>query len=132
MNFRTQIPLKENLNQIDYNSKIILFGSCFTKNIGDKLEYFKFQSNTNPFGILFHPLAIEQLISNSINKKVYTEKDIFFLNERWHTYDAHSDLSDVSKEKLLSNLIIPLSLRIITCNKLHMLSLRLERLGYTD
>jgi hypothetical protein len=104
MNFRTQIRLKRNLKQIDYNSKIILFGSCFTKNIGDKLEYFKFQSNTNPFGILFHPLAIEHLIANSINKREYTDQDVFFLNERWHTFDAHSDLSDVSKEKLLSNL----------------------------
>jgi len=104
MNFRTHIPIKKNQSQIDYSSKIILFGSCFTKNIGDKLEYFKFQSTTNPFGILFHPLAIEHLISNSINKKEYTQKDIFFLNERWHTYDAHSDLSDVSMEKLLSNL----------------------------
>ncbi len=104
MNFRTQIPLKKNLKQIDYNSKIILFGSCFTKNIGNKLEYFKFQSNTNPFGILFHPLAIEHLIANSINKREYTDQDVFFLNERWHTFDAHSDLSDVSKEKLLSNL----------------------------
>jgi hypothetical protein len=104
MIFRTEIPIKKELNQIGYDSKIMLFGSCFTKNIGDKLEYFKFQSNTNPFGILFHPLAIEHLIANSINKKEYTEQDVFFLNERWHTYDAHSDLSDVSKEKLLSNL----------------------------
>ena len=104
MNFRTQIPFKKNLNPVDYNSKIILFGSCFTKNIGDKLKHFKFQSNTNPFGILFHPLAIEHLITNSINKKEYTQEDIFFLNERWHTYDAHSDLSNVSKKKLLSNL----------------------------
>lgn len=104
MNFRTQIPLKKKLNQIDYNSKIMLFGSCFTQNIGNKLKHFKFQSNTNPFGILFHPKSIERLITNSINKKEYTQKDIFFLNERWHSYDAHSELSNISKEKLLSKL----------------------------
>lgn len=104
MMFRTQIPIKKTLIPIDYDSKIMLIGSCFAKNIGDKLEYFKFQSNINPFGILFHPLAIEQLITNSINNKEYNEEDIFFLNERWHTYDAHSELSDVSDKKILSSL----------------------------
>jgi len=104
MIFRTKIPIKKTKNQIDYNSKILLFGSCFTKNIGDKLEHFKLQSHANPFGILFHPKAIEQLIVHSVNKKKYTQKDIFFFNERWHCFDAHSDLSDVSKEKLLSDL----------------------------
>lgn len=104
MNFRTKIPLKRNFNPIDYNSKIVLFGSCFTNNIGDKLEYFKFQSNTNAFGILFHPKAIEHLITNSVNKKQYTREELFFLNERWHCFDVHSELSDVSKEKLLTNI----------------------------
>ena len=104
MNFRTQIPLKKKHNQIDYNSKIMLFGSCFTQNIGDRLKHFKFLSNANPFGILFHPKSIEYLITNSINKKEYTQGDIFFLNEQWHSYDAHSELSNISKEKLLSNL----------------------------
>lgn len=104
MIFRTQIPINKAKIQIDYNSKILLFGSCFTKNIGDKLEYFKLQSHTNPFGILFHPKAIEQLIVDSVNKKKYTQKDIFLFNERWHCFDVHSDLSDMSKEKLLSDL----------------------------
>ncbi len=104
MIFRTQIPLKKAQFQIDYNSKVLLIGSCFTKNIGDKLEYFKFQSSTNPFGILFHPKAIEKLIVDSVNKEVYTEDDLFFFNERWYCFDAHSDLSGDSKEKLLSNL----------------------------
>lgn len=68
------------------------------------MEYFKFQNLLNPFGILFHPLAIEKLITNAINEKEYTENDLFFLNEQWHCYDAHSKLSNVSKETLLKNL----------------------------
>ncbi|SFZ93252.1 GSCFA family protein [Flaviramulus basaltis] len=105
MNFRTQIPLeKQSKNQIDYNSNILLIGSCFSDNIGKKLDYFKFQNFQNPFGILFHPKAIETLITNTIDKKVYTEKDIFFHNEQWHCFDAHSKLSNDSKDDLLSEL----------------------------
>ena len=80
------------------------WGSCFVENIGKKLDYFKFQNLQNPFGILFHQLAIETLITNAINEKEYTEEDIFFHNEQWHCCDAHSKLSASSKEELLHNL----------------------------
>ena len=105
MEFRTQIPLEpQQHNQVDYDSKIALFGSCFTENISKKLDYFKFQNFVNPFGILFQPKAIENILTNAINEKVYTEDDVFFYNERWHCFESHSALSDPSKEVLLERL----------------------------
>ena len=104
MNFRTNIHLKKEENQIDYASKLLLIGSCFSENISKKLAYCKFDVASNPFGILFNPKAIETLILNSLNEKTYTEKDIFYLNERWHCFDAHSDLSSADKNELISNL----------------------------
>ncbi|MBP0903220.1 GSCFA domain-containing protein [Mariniflexile gromovii] len=105
MKLQTQIPLqKQSSNLIDYNSNILLLGSCFVENIGEKLSYFKFQNLQNPFGILFQPKAIETLISNAINHRGYSEKDIFFHNEQWHCFEAHSKLSNPSKDVLLSNL----------------------------
>jgi hypothetical protein len=104
MNFRTNIQLQKERNQIDYNSKLLLIGSCFSENIYQKLNYFRFNAFSNPFGILFNPIAIENLITNAINLKEYLEKDIFQLNERWHCFEAHSDLSSSDKNKLLQNL----------------------------
>ena len=104
MNFRTNIQLQPERNQIDYNSKLLLIGSCFSENIYKKLNYFKFNASSNPFGILFNPIAIKNLITNGINQKEYSEKDIFKLNERWHCFDAHSDLSSSDKNELLQNL----------------------------
>ncbi len=104
MKLQTQIPFLQAKDQIDHQSQLLLLGSCFANNIGDTLEYFKFQRLQNPFGVLFHPFAIENLISKSIKSVAYTENDIFFLNERWHCFDAHSDLSNTSKEKILDNL----------------------------
>ncbi|MFK7782036.1 GSCFA domain-containing protein [Psychroserpens sp.] len=105
MELQTKLPLKpQQLNQIDYYSKIALFGSCFSEHIADKFEYYKFQKFNNPFGILFHPLAIENLIINAINEKQYTEEDIFFKNEQWHCFEAHSKLSKALKADLLETL----------------------------
>lgn len=105
MNLQTKIKLeKQSKNTIDYTSNILLFGSCFSENIGKQLDYFKFQNFQNPFGILFHPKAIETLIENSVNQKQYSEKDIFFKNEQWHCFDAHSKMSHTSKAHLVKQL----------------------------
>lgn len=104
MQFTTQIPIPQSDRPIDYNSRIVSLGSCFAVNIGQKFGYFKFRNVTNPFGILFHPLALEKFIGFSINGKSFTEADIFYHNDRWHYFDAHSDLSHPEKETLLDNL----------------------------
>jgi len=105
LNLQTKIQLeRKSENLVDYQSNTLLVGSCFVENIGAKFSYYKFQNLKNPFGILFNPVAIERLVSLAAEKKIYSENDIFFHNERWHCYDAHSDLSSVSKERLLQNL----------------------------
>lgn len=105
MNLQTTISLVKQPNYlIDYNSNILLLGSCFVENLGAKLSYFKFQNLQNPFGIIFQPKAIESIISNAINEKHYSEKDVFFLNEQWHCFEAHSRLSASSKDDLLATL----------------------------
>ena len=105
MEFRTKIPVEpQKYNPIDHRSKILLIGSCFAENIGEKLAYFKFNSQVNPLGILFHPMAIESLITNIINKKNYTQEDVFLHNELWNSFDAHSKLSNPSQEVILGAL----------------------------
>ncbi|WNH09170.1 GSCFA domain-containing protein [Thalassobellus suaedae] len=105
MNLQTKIPLeKQSNNLIDYNSNMLLLGSCFVENIGEKLDYFKIQNTQNPFGVLFHPKAIETLIEKAIKRERYSEDDLFFYNEQWHCFDAHSKLSHASKDNLLNGL----------------------------
>ena len=105
MKLQTTITLQaQQHNQIDYDSSIFLLGSCFVENIGHKLDYFKFQNLQNPFGILFQPIAIEKLITNAVNEKEYTEGDIFFHNEQWHSFDAHSKLSQASNQDFIADL----------------------------
>ncbi|QZK91183.1 GSCFA domain-containing protein [Flavobacterium sp. CHNK8] len=104
MQFRTEIPIPTSNYPIDYNSKIMSIGSCFAVNMAEKLDLFKFQNSCNPFGILFHPLAIEKLLYFAVSEKKFTEEDVFFHNERWHCFDVHSDWSHANKDDLLHNL----------------------------
>jgi hypothetical protein len=104
MNFTTKTPIQKYNHPITYDSKIMLLGSCFATNIGDKFQYFKFQATTNPFGIIFNPVSLAKLIERSAQKEFYTEKDIFFHNDLWQCYEVHSELSHPDKETFLSNL----------------------------
>ncbi len=104
MQFRTQIPISKTDNPIDYNSKVISLGSCFAENMAEKFDYFKFQNSTNPFGIIFNPVSIEKIMSRIVKEEFYTEKDVFFYNERWHSYEVHSDLSNSDRQELLETL----------------------------
>jgi hypothetical protein len=104
MKFQTTIPIQKSDYLIDYSSQLVSFGSCFAENMGNKLDYFKFSTTTNPFGIIFNPISLEKIILRCIHKKYFTEKDIFFHNEAWHCYEVHSELSNPVKAEFLTAL----------------------------
>lgn len=104
MNFTTKVPIAKSDNPINYNSRIVSLGSCFAENMGEKFSYFKFQNTVNPFGILFNPVSIENLISRVVNNQKFTENDIFFHNDLWHCFEVHSELSNPNKEDYLNSL----------------------------
>ena len=104
MKLQTQISLVKKTPAIDYNSKLFLLGSCFSENIADKFSYYKFQNKVNPLGVLFHPLAILDLLKRSQNRIDYSEKDLFFSNGYWQSYSAHSRLNNASKVEIMSDL----------------------------
>ncbi|MDC8001076.1 GSCFA domain-containing protein [Aequorivita todarodis] len=104
MKLQTEIPLNPEENQIDYSSKILLMGSCFSENIGRKFDYFKFQNLQNPFGVIFNPVSIEKLIVRAIDDVSFSEEDIFQHNEVWKCFEAHSELSALDMDEFLVNL----------------------------
>lgn len=104
MQFRTHVPIRKYEHQLDFSSRIVSLGSCFSVNIADKLSYNGLRVLSNPFGIFFHPLAIERYIDAVSSRKTYTDSDVFYLNERWHCFDSHSTMSHSDKSTVLSSL----------------------------
>ncbi len=102
--FRTEVPILIAKNPIDYDAKILSLGSCFAENISEKLSFYKFQNVVNPFGIIFNPISIERIITRIVNQELFTEKDIFYHNDRWQCFEIHSKLSHSDKDLFLENL----------------------------
>lgn len=104
MKLSTPVPVHPQDPKIDHHSKVFLMGSCFVENIGEKLDYYKFQNLRNPFGILYHPHALENFLLRTVKAYEYTDADVFYHNERWHCFAAHSVLSNASRENLINDL----------------------------
>ena len=102
--FFTQLPPKQEQPCINYNTGIFLMGSCFVDNIGKKLAYHKFQTTINPFGIIFHPEAIHNLLKRIVEQRLFTTEDIFYHNEQWHCFEVHSELSHPNKDEFITTL----------------------------
>jgi len=100
--FRTTIKTKKQEPAIDYNSKILLLGSCFTEHISEKLDYFKFDTLTNPFGILFNTSALQKAVLDCVNNETYTKADLTQHDGLWHSFKHHSQFSSPDLTKTLS------------------------------
>ncbi|MEZ4874148.1 MAG: GSCFA domain-containing protein [Flavobacteriaceae bacterium] len=104
MNLQTHLPLVPQEPQIDYGSKLVLLGSCFTENIGGKLDYFQFRNCQNPFGVIFNPVSLSNLVVRAVKNDFFTEEDVFEQQGLWHCFEVHSTLSQLQKEALLKQL----------------------------
>lgn len=104
MKFTTVVPIEEQGVKMDYNSKIVSLGSCFAVNMAEKFKRYQFRTCVNPFGIVFHPLAIQKLLEYTVVEYEFSSKDVFLHNEIWSCFDAHSELNQLEEEELVEKL----------------------------
>lgn len=104
MDFMAPIDIKKFPQPITYRDKILLTGSCFTEHIGNALEEVKFSVLQNPHGILFDPHSVCRSLVSYIQNKRYTEDDLFYLNEVWHSWDHHSRFSNTDRKSAVETI----------------------------
>jgi hypothetical protein len=104
MNFFLKVNIPHLKPAISYEDKIYLIGSCFTEHVTNFFRKAKFQVEENAHGILFNPLSVCRSLHDVIEKRMYTEEDLFQLNEYWHSWYHHSDFSDLKKEHVLQKI----------------------------
>ncbi|QBA64945.1 GSCFA domain-containing protein [Muriicola soli] len=132
MDLQTQLPVVKAPNPISYQSKVLLLGSCFATHIAAKLAYYKFRSTVNPFGIIYHPQAISNLISRASEEKEFRREELFCHQELWHCFDVHSEMSKSDPDVLLSGLNSELkNLKELLHNATHLVITLGTAWGYT-
>lgn len=104
MKFRTEITFPASTPAIDHHSKLVLIGSCFSEHMEGKLQYFKFNTFANPFGILFNPKAIETAVRRCAENTGYSKKDLREYNQTWLSLDHHSRFNHSDQDQVLEKI----------------------------
>lgn len=98
MKFHYEFDIKRSPSSIQHTHKLLLVGSCFTENIGEKLRKHKFSTLENPNGILFNPISVAEAMNTYVENRQVHASDIFQHNETWHSWKHHSRYSGISAE----------------------------------
>ena len=101
MEFRTKINIAKSEINITHNDGIMLLGSCFTENIGHYLAKMCFPVSMNPFGIIYNPISIFNVVQCIYNHKTYTKADLLCHQELYFSLDHHGKFSGTVPEKVL-------------------------------
>ena len=92
----TEFDFKILAPKINANHKLFFIGSCFSENIAKAMKSDKLDVYSNPFGVIFHPEAILNVLKKSLEGYVYKESDFFKWDNYWFCYDHHSELANVN------------------------------------
>src|SRR5690554_4129524 len=104
MEFTTKVNITPSQNKIKYNSEILLIGSCFADNIGEKLNFYKFRANHNPFGVMYNPVSVKNNIDILLNEKYFSQDDLYWFNDRWISFSHYSAFSNINAEQSLETI----------------------------
>lgn len=102
MKLITEITIKQEAD-ITYESRVMMFGSCFSENIGNRLDQLKFNVSNNPLGILFNPCSIKESIRRIAEKRRFVSDDLFCRDGVWNSFHLHSKFAQLNEEAFLQN-----------------------------
>lgn len=89
MKLQTTIEITAPSQLISLRNRIAFFGSCFAQHIGERMRQSGLPALVNPFGVLYNPLSILQVLTqNPMYEPLYFEDE----DHRWHCW-----LTDSSK-----------------------------------
>lgn len=100
--FRTTVPpLKDHRGLINHKQPVLMLGSCFTDNIGAKLQENLVDCVINPMGTLYNPASIAVAMFDLLYERNYTAGELFEHNGLWHSWSHHSKFSGTDPDKVV-------------------------------
>jgi len=86
---------------LDHGNYIMLVGSCFTEHIGSRLAAMRFPVLSNPFGIMYNPLTMAEVLECCIADRPLSADDMVMQDGLWHSWLHHGAFSREEREECL-------------------------------
>ncbi len=100
--FMLTLPDKPFKEKIEHGKPLLLLGSCFSDEIGSRLQQNGFEALVNPGGTLFHPLAIAKVLTWALEEsstlRTFPRADV------WLSWDLAGSIYAMSEAALYEKL----------------------------
>jgi hypothetical protein len=93
MKWMLEFSVPQLKKQINYSNSVLLSGSCFAEQMGNKLSQHRFPISANAHGILYNPLSIAGGMTDLLQKKTYSIADLTEGNGLWFSWQHHGKFS---------------------------------------
>lgn len=101
MEWQTKVNIQPADFRVGYGSEIMMLGSCFTENIGEKLSYFKFNTDINPCGIVYNPMSAASVLKRLVEGRPFAPEELIEHNGVWQSLLHHGSFSSSDKGECL-------------------------------
>jgi len=108
MRWSIDFPIPASSFPISHSSKVLSLGSCFAQTIGSKMQAVKFAALINPFGTLFHPLNLADLLKQVLDQAAMNPDGVVEREGVFVHYAAHSDIKGRTCAELEENYTLQL------------------------
>lgn len=100
-NLSTPVAISQTPHLLTHRDGVILTGSCFSDNIGEKLRWYGFDVVSNPFGVVYNPLSVNHLLRRAMANQPVDAGELKGANELWYHHHFHSSFSGTNQEQVL-------------------------------
>ena len=98
--FRTPVKPVPLSPPLGIKQPVLSMGSCFADVMGERMRRCKFKTLINPFGVLYHPMALFRVLQMA-KDQVAPDQDSYLQHQDiYYNYHFHSKLAHTSKEQL--------------------------------
>jgi len=104
MKFFLNYTPHQSKHSIHHSNTLLLMGSCFAENIGQKFKEHQFKTYVNPNGVLFNPSSIYNTITNCLQQKEIDQSSIINTNGLFFSFEHHTSIYSTSKSGLESSI----------------------------
>lgn len=93
MQLTTPVETVASSLRLDHSTPLLLLGSCFSDEIGQRLQHAGFNVMCNPFGTLYNPLSIALALQQAIDDRAIGPEWLVQTEGLWHSWMHHSRFS---------------------------------------
>lgn len=103
---QTTVDISPSKRKISFDDKIMVLGSCFSDNIGQKLLQSGFDVSANPFGTLYNPRSIADSIMRMQQRSLFNIEDCIGMgsgSDLICSFSHHTSFARKTAEEFIAN-----------------------------